>query len=66
MLAAADNAGSVFIRFFVDVMADEHERGVLLVMFNILLADERVRITCDVKFITLHFTLGTISVYHSV
>ena len=54
MLAAADNAGSVFIRFFVDVMADEHERGVLLVMLNILLADERVRITsCDVKFVTL-------------
>ena len=53
MLAAADNAGSVFIRFFVDGMADEHERGVLLVMFNILLADERVRITCDVKFVTL-------------
>ena len=52
MLAAADNAGSVFIRFFVDVMADEHERGVLLVMLKILLADERV-ITCDVKFVTL-------------
>ena len=54
MLAAADNAGSVFIRFFVDGMADEHELGVLLVMSNILLANERVvRITCDVKFVTL-------------
>ena len=31
MLAAADDDGSVFIRFFVDGMADEHE-CVLLVM----------------------------------